>query len=455
MPMPYVADKVLDAVRQAPGTRVKVAVADIDGILRGKYLHKEKFAAAAEGGFGFCDVVFGWDSHDQCYDNTTVTGWHHGFPDALARLDLSTQRRVPWDHNVPFFLGEFVSNDGSPYPVCPRQVLKRVLRRAEKLGFSAMCGHEYEWFNFTETPQSWAEKRGVGPQPITPGMFGYSLMRAGQNRDFFTAIMDELLAFRVPIEGLHTETGPGVYEAAILYSDALEAADRATLFKASVKEIGHRFGIMPTFMAKWNEKLPGCSGHMHQSLLDENGTNLFYEASAPHRMSAVFKHYLAGQMHLLPQILPMFAPTINSYKRLVEGAWAPTRVNWGADNRTVAFRVIPASKKSTRLETRVGGSDINAYLGVAAALAAGLYGIEHKLELPHPAVVGNGYRDEAAEVLPRNLEEAANRMGESKIARELFGDAFVDHYVSSRIWEWRQFQAAVTTWERERYFEII
>lgn len=151
----------------------------------------------------------------------------------------------------------------------------------------------------------------------------------------------------------------------------------------------------------------------------------------------------------------MFAPTINSYKRLVEGAWAPTRVNWGADNRTVAFRVIPASKKSTRLETRVGGSDINPYLAIAAALASGLYGIENKLELPHPPVVGNGYRDEKAEILPRNLEEASNRMAASKVARELFGDAFVDHFTSSRIWEWRQFQSAVTTWERERYFEII
>ena len=133
---------VLEGLLKHGDKKVKVAVSDIDGILRGKYLHIDKFAGAIDSGFGFCDVVFGWDAHDQCYDNTSVTGWHHGFPDALARLDLRTQRRVPWDHNVPFFLGEFVSNDGSPYPVCPRQVLKRVLRRAEKLGFSAMCGHE-------------------------------------------------------------------------------------------------------------------------------------------------------------------------------------------------------------------------------------------------------------------------------------------------------------------------
>jgi glutamine synthetase len=166
----------LAALRAGSHQKVKVAVSDIDGILRGKYLHKDKFFGAAEpapqGGFGFCDVVFGWDSGDNCYDNTTVTGWQHGFPDALARLDLNTARRVPWDDNVPFFLGEFVSADGSPYPVCPRQTLKRVLRRAEKLGFQVMTGMEFEWFNFQETPQSWAAKKGVGPEPLTPGMFG-------------------------------------------------------------------------------------------------------------------------------------------------------------------------------------------------------------------------------------------------------------------------------------------
>ncbi|MFO0664139.1 MAG: glutamine synthetase family protein [Polyangiaceae bacterium] len=448
-------EQLVALVRASSAQKVKIAVADIDGVLRGKYIHKEKFLSALDGGLGFCNVIFGWDCGDVAYDNAAYTGWHSGYPDAQARLDLGTYRTIPWENNVPFFLGDFEDGQGNALPICPRQLLRRVIARASGHGLRAQFGVEFEWFNFRETPGSLREHAFAKPEPITPGMFGYSLTRAGQNRDFFTAIMDELLAFRVPVEGLHTETGPGVYEAAILYSDPLEAGDRATLFKASVKEIGHRFGIMPTFMAKWNEKLPGCSGHMHQSLLDEAGNNLFYEAAAPHRMSAVFKSYLAGQMRLLPEILPMFAPTINSYKRLVEGAWAPTRVNWGADNRTVAFRVIPASKKSTRLETRVGGSDINPYLAIAAALASGLYGIENKLELPHPPVVGNGYRDEKAEILPRNLEEASNRMAASKVARELFGDAFVDHFTSSRIWEWRQFQSAVTTWERERYFEII
>ena len=185
MPLSTPAAKAIAAVRNAPGTRVKVAVSDIDGILRGKYLHKDKFYSAAEGGFGFCDVVFGWDMMDVTYDNTSLTGWHKGFPDALARIDLGTLRHVPWDDGVPFFLGEFVQQKNGkevPLGICPRQVLKRVLKRAEKLGLMPMCGMEFEWFNFIETPQTWADKKGVGPTTLTPGMFGYSLLRATSSR---------------------------------------------------------------------------------------------------------------------------------------------------------------------------------------------------------------------------------------------------------------------------------
>src|SRR5690349_11934836 len=202
MPAPAAAD-VIAAVRQSPGNRVKVAVSDIDGILRGKYIHKDKFESAIEGGFGFCDVVYGWDCHDQCYDNTKLTGWHKGFPDALARLDLGTHRRVPWDDNVDFFLGEFIVRQNGrdePFPLDGRQVLKRVLKRAEKLGVVPMCGLEFEWFNFLETPQTWADKKGLDATPLTPGMFGYSLLRANRSREYFKAPCEDLGAFDGPIE---------------------------------------------------------------------------------------------------------------------------------------------------------------------------------------------------------------------------------------------------------------
>ena len=426
-------------------------------MLRGKYLHRDKFLSAAEpypaGGFGFCDVVLGWDMLDACYDNTAVTGWQHGFPDALARLDLSTARKVPWDQNVDFFLGEFVNADGTPHAVCPRQTLKRVLKRAEKMGFSVMTGMEFEWFNFLETPQSWAAKKGVGPEQLTPGMFGYSLLRMNQNRDFLSAIMDEMLAFDVPIEGLHTETGPGVYEVAIGFSEALAQADRAILFKTGAKEIAARFGIMPSFMAKPSQHLPGCSGHIHQSLSDGKN-NVFFDAKSPRKMSKLFESYVAGQVACMMDFGPMIWPTINSYKRLVDGFWAPVKPTWGMDNRTASFRVIAGSPKATRLETRCPGADVNPYLAMAAVIAAGLDGVEKGLKLGEPISGTNGGAEHIARA-PRTLIETTRIFEKSDIARDWLGDAFVDHFAATRDWEWRQWLDGVTDWELKRYFEII
>jgi glutamine synthetase len=448
----------LKAVEKSGAQKVKVAVSDIDGILRGKYLHIDKFKGAAEpypaGGFGFCDVVFGWDSSDQCYDNTSVTGWQHGFPDALARLDLDTARNVPWDNKVPFFIGEFINSDGTPHPLCPRQTLKKVLKRAEKMGVNPMCGMEFEWFNFLEDSHSWENKKGVGPTPLTPGMFGYSLLRMNQNREFFNAIQDEMLQFGVPIEGLHTETGPGVYEAAIAFSDALTQADRAILFKTGTKEIGARFGIMPSFMAKWNAAYPGCSGHIHQSLSDGK-KNLFADAKGRHGMSKMFESYLAGQVAHLMEFAHMFWPTINSYKRLVDGFWAPVKPTWGVDNRTASFRVIAGSPKSTRLETRCPGADVNPYLAMAAVIAAGLDGVEKGMKLSAPPIHGTNGGAENIPRAPRTLIETTRNFQQSKVARDWLGDTFVDHFAATREWEWRQWLDGVTDWELKRYFEII
>ncbi|MCA9561328.1 MAG: glutamine synthetase [Myxococcales bacterium] len=449
---PTTPEELLTDLARHDCRRAKVAVTDIDGVLRGKYMHIDKLRSALEGGFGFCDVVFGWDAADVCYEGAAYTGWHTGYPDALARLDVSTYREIPWEENTPFLLGDFDAPDGGPLPVCPRRALRRVIDRGRELGFEARFGLEFEWFNFAETPDSFAAKGGRAPTPATPGMFGYSLLRSSLNHAYFRDLMEQLADFRVPLEGLHTETGPGVYEAAILYSDALEAADRGVLFKTSVKEIAYRHGVLASFMAKWNPALPGCSGHMHQSLW-RDGKNAFHGAGE-HGMSDTFRHYLAGQLTLLPELLVLMAPTVNSYKRLVEGMWAPTKATWAVDNRTVALRVIPGGPKSTRLETRVSGSDMNPYLGVAAALGAGLWGIEQKVELDAPPVKGSGYAADAPR-LPRDLNEATDAFEQSDVARALFGDAFVDHFVTTRRWEWRQYAAAVTDWELKRYFEII
>ncbi len=448
--------EIIQYVKNHPSGKVKLAIADIDGILRGKYISTEKFLSVIENGMGFCDVVFGWDSGDVVYDNVQYTGWHSGYPDAPVSLDISTFRKIPWENDLPFFLGELTDVKGASAAVCPRQLLKKVLKNAQQQGFSPIFSQEFEWFNFAETPKTANDKQFKNLTPLTPGMFGYSILRSSLENPFFSDLFESLKKFNVPLEGLHTETGPGTYEAAISHSDILEAADRAVLFKTAVKEIAYNHGVLATFMAKINENLPGCGGHVHQSLWDKTGKkNLFYNEKDKMKMSDLLRSYIAGQLYCLPYILPMFAPTVNSYKRLVEGAWAPTTLTWAVDNRTVALRVLPGSSKSCRLETRVIGSDVNPYLAMAACLAAGLYGIKNNLKLKQVATVGNGYRDFSNGVLPSTLIEATQQMKGSAVAKEILGKEFVEHFTQTREWEWKQHLKAVTDWEYKRYFEII
>jgi len=448
--------ELITKLKETKHDKVKLAITDIDGVLRGKFMHRNKLISALEGGFSFCSVVFGWDMADVAYDNVQVTGWHTGYGDEDAFVDFNSYRTIPWEDSTPFFIADFCSKSAADFPVCPRGLLKKVRDEAKEMGFTPMFSQEFEWFNFKETTASLYEKNFQQLQPLTSGMFGYSILKMSENSGFFQDLFDYLGAFDVPLEGLHTETGPGVTEAAIEYSGILEAADRAVLFKSSVKEIAMKHGIIASFMAKQNSKLPGCSGHVHQSLWNlEKNVNLFHEKNSKDGMSDVMQHFLAGQLHCLPEIVPMFAPTINSYKRLVEGAWAPTTVTWGHDNRTTALRVLTSSAKATRIEHRVVGSDTNPYLTMAACLASGLYGIKHKLKLGIKATNGNGYKDNGNGILPTNLKEASDAMKNSKIAKEIFGEAFVDHFTRTREWEWRQFSAEVTDWETKRYFEII
>lgn len=450
--------EIMKKVGHGPHKKVKLAVSDLDGILRGKVIHEKKFQSIVESGFGFCDVVFAWDCADQLYDNVSFSGWHTGYPDAKAKIDLQTFREIPWENDLPFFLADFYEDNEftESLPLCPRGLVKKSKKKAAQLGFDAFFSQEFEWFNFSESPEELHQKDFRNPNPLTPGMFGYSLLRASKNSAYFNDLFDLLEKFRVPLEGLHTETGPGVYEAAILYDDILEAGDRAILFKTAVKEIAQRHNIIPSFMAKWSSTLPGCSGHLHQSLWDKKShKNLFYNEKDSSKLSPMMESYMAGVLHCLPDLLPFYAPTINSYKRLVEGAWAPTTLTWGIDNRTTSLRALPGSQKSSRIELRVVGSDTNPYLSMAASLLSGLYGIENNLKLKAPQTVGNGYTEKGQGSLSKNLLEATTKMENSKISNELFGEVFIKHFSDTRKWEWREFQKAVTDWELKRYFEII
>jgi len=435
--------------------KVKIGGFDVDGVLRGKYVSMDKFLAAAQGGLGFCDVIFGWDVADLLYDNARVTGWHTGYPDALARVDLDTFRVIPWEPDTACFVLDFFTADGQPHPASPRAVLHRVLERAEGMGYRPVAAFEYEFFFFRETPQSLRQKSFCDLDPLGPGMFGYSWLRSSQAADLTHAIIDGLRSFDVELEGFHTETGPGVFEAAIRYDDALRAADKAALFKTAVKEIASRHGLTATFMAKWNASLPGCGGHIHQSLWDaKKEKNLFFDPTGG--LTALARHYVGGQLALLPELDALYAPTVNSCKRRVENTWAPTNASWGIENRTAAIRAIPASEKGARLEFRACGADVHPHLGVAANVAAGLWGIAGQVD-PPPPCAGNAYAlpADVAPPLAQSLYQATARLASSQTARDLLGEESIDHYLRTRQWEIRRYEQAVTDWELDRYFEII
>jgi glutamine synthetase len=335
-------------------------------------------------------------------------------------------------------------------------VLRRVIKRAGDLGFSVRAAAEFEFFVFDETPDSVRAKGYKDLKTITPGFFGYSVLRSSVHAEFYRDLMKLGEEMDFPLEGLHTETGPGVLEAAIVHTEAVEAADRAALFKTFCKVLAERRGWMATFMAKWSRDWPGQSGHLHVSLADKKGKSAFFDEKAPHYMSETMRWFVGGQQKLMPEFLAMIACTVNSYTRLIPGFWAPTDATWGVENRTCALRVIPGSAKSQRVEYRIAAADINPYIALACAIGSGLWGIENKIE-PDAAIEGNAYEKKfpKGRALPRTLFEAAERLEGSKAARSLFGDAFVEHYAATRKWEEREFRKAITDWELARYFEII
>ncbi len=352
-----------------------------------------------------------------------------------------------------FFLGEFAP---PAEEICPRAILRRTVDKARAMGFQCHAGIEYEFFVFQETPASVREKNYRDLVAMAPGHFGYSVLRSSVHSDFYSELLDMCRAMDIEIEGLHEETGPGVIEAAIAVAEACEAADKAALFKTFTKIMAQRMGMMATFMAKWSPDWPGQSGHIHISLNDVDGGSVFHDQAAANGMSETMRHFVGGQQRLMGEMLAMVAPTVNAFSRLIPGFWAPTEASWGIENRTCALRVIPGGPKAQRVEYRIAAADANPYLALAAALGAGLWGIENRIE-PDAPIEGNAYDKNFPKrlALPATLWDAAQRLKSSKPARELFGDGFVDHYAATREWEEREFRKHITDWEMERYFEII
>ena len=433
---------------------VKVGIFDIDGIFRGKYMQVPKFLTVLEKGFEFCDVVFGWDLNDQLYNgDVTITGWHTGYSDAPVKIVPETCRELPLEKNTLLFVGEF---DGKFEQVCPRGLLKRVVKKAAAMGFKAKMACEFEFFVFNETADTVREKNYQNMTNISPGFFGYSMLRNSEFHEFYEEMLSLCKAMDFPLEGLHTETGPGVIEAAICYDDILKAADQGALFKTYAKVLAKKWNWLATFMAKWSKEYPGQSGHLHLSLQGLDGNFVFHDKNNKDFMSDTMRYFIGGQQALMPEFLSMVSPTINSFSRLIPGFWAPTDASWGIDNRTCSLRAIPGSEKSQRVEYRVTAADINPYIAGAAALGSGLWGIENKIE-PDAPIKGNAYDKQFSleRRFPGTLEEAARRLKKSTAARKLFGDIFVDHYAATRISESNEFKKHITDWELSRYFEII
>ncbi len=443
---------IIDLINTDHIQNIKVAITDHHGILRGKYMNSSKFLKAIQNGFGFCNVIAGLDIDDQLVPNLKGANWGNGYQDAPVEIITDSCRYNPFEPNTPLFLAQFAS---SHIALCPRQTLQRIVDRAATMGFNPQCALEYEFTVFQQSIDELYHDQFAALIPLTPANCGYSILRSLSHSEFYQQLLSLCHNMNIELESLHTEIGPGVLEAAIAYSDAMNAADKATLFKTITKAYAQRQGLTASFMAKWNPELQGQGGHIHLSLLDSKGNNVFYDAQHPTQMSTLMRYFIGGQQQLMPELLALIAPNVNSFSRLVPGYWSPTQASWGIDNRTCALRIIPGGTHSQRVEYRVAAADANPYLAIAVALASGLYGIEHQIE-PTDPIKGTAYETTMSEALqlPRNLNEAAQRLSESKMAREWFGDEFIDDTVTLRQHEYTHAHDMDLQAQLRRYFEL-
>ncbi len=435
---------------------VKIGTPDMDGVYRGKRLSTKQFLDGCDGpGFAQCDVIFGWDIAEEVISGQrlAIGSADTGFADVLLRPDMSSLRIVPWEPATAAVVCDVYDEHGELVEVSPRSVLRRVIERALRMGYEASMAAEFEFRIFREDQESLRSKRYTDLRPLNPGLNCYSLSHASIDDGEVGALRRFMDAYGIEVEGYNREHGEGMYEMNLRYAPALEAADRAMLFKSASKEILAQRGAVPTFMAKYSDEMDGCSGHMHQSLWS-SGASAFWDDSAEHHISTVMQSYVAGALDTLPELFALYAPNINSYRRYVSGSWAPTSATWGIDNRTASLRAITSSANAIRIENRAPGADVNAYLGFAACLAGGLSGVERGLK-PPAAQVGNVYETEGLQPLPRTLEAALDLFEKSNVARDWFGDGFVDHYTAMRRWEIEKERRAVTEWQRRRYFEQV
>ena len=432
---------------------VQFGAPDIDGLIRGKTVPAEFFLESiARRGSTIPNIIFGWDIEDTLMDCFSVSGWETGYSDVVLMPDLSTIRAIPWEPGHAFVLCDVLTIDGKPLEVAPRSVLKRQVQRAAELGYSFTAGYELEFYLYRETPESAAAKGFRNLQPATPGIATFNLQRAAALEDVIGAIREGMRACDVPVLASNTEYGAGQIEINIEHADVLTTADRIAVYKYGVRRIAEQHGLMASFMAKVSSDSAGSSAHIHQSVRrTEAGTaNAMWGGNGP---SETMLQMIAGQLTSMAELTAFYCPTVNSYKRRVPGSWSPVSAAWGTDNRTAALRAIATEEDACRMENRLPGADANPYLALSACVASSLYGIENSLEPPEP-VIGNAYA-QSGPMLPCSLAEAVDALERGTVARQAFGDTFVDHYVASRRWERDRYREAVSDWEIKRYLDRV
>ncbi|MEI5099617.1 glutamine synthetase family protein [Streptomyces sp. PmtG] len=428
---------------------VVLAFPDMQGRLQGK-----RFAApfflddVLEHGTEGCNYLLAVDTEMNTVDGYAMSSWERGYGDFAMRPDLTTLRRLPWHEGTALLVADLAWNDGSPVTAAPRQILRRQLERLAEYGYTAHVGTELEFIVFKDTyEQAWdADYRGL--TPANQYNIDYSILGTGRIEPLLRRIRNEMAGAGLTVESAKGECNPGQHEIVFRYDEALVTCDQHALYKTGAKEIAAQEGVSITFMAKYNER-EGNSCHIHLSLQDADGSNVM-AGDGPGGMSPVMRHFLAGQLAALRDFSLLYAPNINSYKRFQPGSFAPTAAAWGYDNRTCSLRVV-GHGRSMRFENRLPGGDVNPYLAVAGLVAAGLYGIEQKLELPE-ACAGNAYTADYEHV-PTTLREAAELWENSPIAKAAFGDEVVAHYRNMARVELDDFDSAVTDWELRRSFE--
>jgi glutamine synthetase len=431
---------------------VLVAFPDPFGRLVGKRFRADYFldSVASQGTHG-CSYLLTVNLDMDPLDGFKVANWDTGFGDFAFRPDLSTLRVLPWQQGAALVICDLAKHDGSLVAEAPRSVLKRQLDLLAAKGLSCYCASELEFYLFNQSYHSAFTGGYRDLQPASDYRIDYHLMQPTRDEPLMRAIRNGMTAARVPIESSKGEWGRGQHEINFSYAEPLAMADMHVLFKQGVKEITEQQGKAVTFMAKYSPAEAGSSCHIHISLW-KGGRNIFWDAKH-HAASKVERQFLAGLMKYSPELCLFGAPTINSYKRFQPGSWAPTRMAWATDNRTVGFRVV-GHGKAFRIENRMPGADANPYLAFAAMIAAGLAGVEERLDCgdEYP---GNAYIDPKLARLPGSLRDAVDLLDRSKFARAAFGDPVVDFYAHHARIEQQAFSDAVTDWEKIRYFERI